>query len=407
MADKIQFRRDTAANWTSVNPVLANGMPGYETDTCRLKIGDGITAWNFLDYKFEETITTLVESPAGTFTYTSEDGTQTVFTTGGGGGGGEANTATNVGTGEGVFKLKSGIELQFKSILAGSDKVTIGSTTNEVTIDIAPGNINTSELNNDADFIPEAPMDGQQYGRENGGWSLITGGGGPVDHGTLTGLNDDDHLQYLTETRHDALPSDNPHNVNATQVGLGNVNNTSDADKPVSTAQAAADTAVQNFSIQRANHTGTQPVSTITGLATVATSGDYNDLINRPVFGTEYEDFENLANLNITTATLFAARTFTTLSKPAGRYRISMIVQLEPNSTSANYLFQLRINGIQIGLEMEEEGKDVGGDNRNLRPLVGYYDHPATGTFNIELWAARESNTLVLHGVTADVWRVS
>lgn len=36
----------------------------------------------------------------------------------------------------------------------------------------------------------------------------------------------------------------NPHQVTKSQVGLGNVDNTSDADKPVSTAQAAADTAV-------------------------------------------------------------------------------------------------------------------------------------------------------------------
>lgn len=34
--------------------------------------------------------------------------------------------------------------------------------------------------------------------------------------------------------------TDNPHNVTAAQVGLGNVNNTSDANKPVSTAQKAA-----------------------------------------------------------------------------------------------------------------------------------------------------------------------
>jgi hypothetical protein len=34
--------------------------------------------------------------------------------------------------------------------------------------------------------------------------------------------------------------TDNPHNVTAAQIGLGNVDNTSDADKPVSTAQAAA-----------------------------------------------------------------------------------------------------------------------------------------------------------------------
>jgi hypothetical protein len=61
-------------------------------------------------------------------------------------------------------------------------------------------------------------------------------------------------------------------------IGLGNVDNTSDADKPVSTAQSAADAAVQAFAIQRTNHTGTQAASTITGLASVATSGDKADV---------------------------------------------------------------------------------------------------------------------------------
>lgn len=38
----------------------------------------------------------------------------------------------------------------------------------------------------------------------------------------------------------------NPHQTTASQIGLGNVNNTSDADKPVSTAQAAADLVAEN-----------------------------------------------------------------------------------------------------------------------------------------------------------------
>jgi len=66
---------------------------------------------------------------------------------------------------------------------------------------------------------------------------------GDSDHGALTGLLDDDHTQYLTEARHDALPFDNPHNVNANQVGLGNVPNVD--------------------ATNRANHTGTQTASTI------------------------------------------------------------------------------------------------------------------------------------------------
>jgi hypothetical protein len=50
MAQKIQLRRDTAANWTSANPILSEGEYGYETDTARSKIGDGVQNWNTLSY---------------------------------------------------------------------------------------------------------------------------------------------------------------------------------------------------------------------------------------------------------------------------------------------------------------------------------------------------------------------
>ena len=47
----IQYRRDTSANWAAVNPVLASGEPGFETNTTFFKIGDGTTAWLDLPYK--------------------------------------------------------------------------------------------------------------------------------------------------------------------------------------------------------------------------------------------------------------------------------------------------------------------------------------------------------------------
>lgn len=50
MANKIQFRRDTASNWTSANPTLSSGEFGFESDTNRFKIGDGSTAWSSLGY---------------------------------------------------------------------------------------------------------------------------------------------------------------------------------------------------------------------------------------------------------------------------------------------------------------------------------------------------------------------
>jgi len=48
---QMQQRRDTAANWTSANPTLLNGEFGYETDTGKLKVGDGSTAWSSLAYE--------------------------------------------------------------------------------------------------------------------------------------------------------------------------------------------------------------------------------------------------------------------------------------------------------------------------------------------------------------------
>ena len=50
MTTRIKLRRDTAANWEAVNPILAAGEMGLEPDTRRTKIGDGVTAWNDLQY---------------------------------------------------------------------------------------------------------------------------------------------------------------------------------------------------------------------------------------------------------------------------------------------------------------------------------------------------------------------
>jgi len=111
MAKKLLLRRDTAANWTSVDPILADGEPALETDTGKMKIGDGINIWSVLPYRLTS---------------------------------GEINTASNVGTaGVGLFKQKIAEDLEFKNINAGSSKVTITDDTgnNEVDVDIVEGNI--------------------------------------------------------------------------------------------------------------------------------------------------------------------------------------------------------------------------------------------------------------------------
>jgi hypothetical protein len=50
MAFRIQIRRDTLTTWTVNNPILLDGEFGYVTNTSRIKIGDGSTPWNDLEY---------------------------------------------------------------------------------------------------------------------------------------------------------------------------------------------------------------------------------------------------------------------------------------------------------------------------------------------------------------------
>lgn len=56
---QIQIRRGTASQWTSTNPTLASGEQGFETDTGKMKIGNGATAWNSLSYLGAGTVTSI------------------------------------------------------------------------------------------------------------------------------------------------------------------------------------------------------------------------------------------------------------------------------------------------------------------------------------------------------------
>lgn len=62
MAIRIQTRRGTAAQWTSANPVLAAGEQGYETDTGKIKVGDGTTAWSALPYPVDDAAAAAVDA---------------------------------------------------------------------------------------------------------------------------------------------------------------------------------------------------------------------------------------------------------------------------------------------------------------------------------------------------------
>jgi len=81
---KIQIRRDTAANWTSTNPTLAEGELGFETNSELFKIGNGSNDWNSLSY-FNQTKLTANSQSTGLDTYDRQilNNNAALFTSGG------------------------------------------------------------------------------------------------------------------------------------------------------------------------------------------------------------------------------------------------------------------------------------------------------------------------------------
>lgn len=91
----ILLRNDTAANWTSVNPVLSKGEMGIEIDTNKFKIGDGIKTWSQLAYAGS---VVLASATNGHITVDGSDVTVYTLPTGGSSIGGVKTTASGAGT---------------------------------------------------------------------------------------------------------------------------------------------------------------------------------------------------------------------------------------------------------------------------------------------------------------------
>lgn len=70
-----QLRRSTEQEWDAANPILRQGEPGFVIDKNKLKIGDGITAWNNLEYLDGEASIT----PDGDSVIVNASGALTIF----------------------------------------------------------------------------------------------------------------------------------------------------------------------------------------------------------------------------------------------------------------------------------------------------------------------------------------
>jgi hypothetical protein len=82
MATKIQVRRDSSADWTTINPVLSEGEIGFETNTGKFKIGNGSSAWSALDYFLDSSdLSAYLTASSASTTYLTQASASTTYLT--------------------------------------------------------------------------------------------------------------------------------------------------------------------------------------------------------------------------------------------------------------------------------------------------------------------------------------
>ena len=114
-------------------PATSNTLGG-------IKVGNNLSVTQDGTLSADDQSYTLPIASASTLGGVKPDGSTITINSGNGiiSSTGEANTASNLGSGEGIFSSKSGANLQFKSLKAGSN-VTISSDSSEITISSAGG----------------------------------------------------------------------------------------------------------------------------------------------------------------------------------------------------------------------------------------------------------------------------
>lgn len=78
----IQLRKGSASEWSSTNPVLASGEPGYDLTNNIIKIGDGTSSWNSLSALSIDLDTSLVGGTGVALSYNSSNNSLSINITG-------------------------------------------------------------------------------------------------------------------------------------------------------------------------------------------------------------------------------------------------------------------------------------------------------------------------------------
>ena len=331
MAIRIQLRRDTAANWTSSNPVLRAGEFGIETDTLKFKIGNGSSTWTqianyanvtdaglsnslndyilladqgtpggpaeldldgdllipedsiilWYDAEYTYTTTLTATEPTDDRVITFPDATTTVVGTD------TTNTLTNKSISLGSNTVTTTLA-QLNTAVSDADLVSLSGTENltNKTLSFSSNTITgtLAEFNTaltDANF---APIDSPTFTGTVAGVTKTHVGLGSVDNTS----DANKPVSTATQTALDLkAPLASPtftgtvSGITATMVDLGNVDNTTDANKPVSTATQTALDLKAPLASPTFTGTPTLPTGTI---ATTQAAGDSSTAVATTAF---------------------------------------------------------------------------------------------------------------------------
>lgn len=197
MAVQILFRRGLAADWTSVNPVLASGEPGHETDTGRFKLGNGSSTWTALAYADSSSTVTNLADLADVTSTTPSNGQVLKWNGAAWAPAADADTNTNttytvsaeVATGGADIRLTgSDTTADAVKIAAGANVTVTRTDASTITIASAGGG-GTATLSGLTDVNVTTPSNGQVLKYNGTSWvngTDLTGAGGAVALDELT-----------------------------------------------------------------------------------------------------------------------------------------------------------------------------------------------------------------------------
>jgi hypothetical protein len=239
MAVRQQQRRGTASQWASANPILSAAEIGFEVDTNKFKIGDGTNRWEDLIYFTADAasaIQDLIDGAPGVLDTLNELAAAI---------GDDANFVTTVTSG---LATKAPIASPtFTGTVSGVTKAHVGLGSVDNTTD-ANKPVSTaqataiatakSEAITSAGTAADTKVSNAVAGLNKSSVGLsnvdnTTDANKPVSTATQTALD-------LKAPKADPTFTGTVTGVTKSHVGLGNVDNTTDAGKPISTATQTA-----------------------------------------------------------------------------------------------------------------------------------------------------------------------